>query len=388
MGEVFAGRYELIDPIASGGMGTVWRVVDRADGVVKAAKILRQSDAGMLLRFVREQSMRIDHSHVVAPQSWAGVDDRVLFTMPLVRGGSVADLMKTYGALSPRWIGPLLDQTLQALEAVHAAGIVHRDIKPGNLLLEPTGRATPHLRLTDFGIAVPADEPRLTTIASTIGTPGYMPPEAYYGADPDPSGDIYAVGMVAYEMLTGQRPPTTGPDAPPLPLDALRTGDAFHDAVVDVVAVATAYDPAARPTAAQLRAHPALGALLHIAPDPDDPIEVVDVYPDPPPMTTPPPPPPPGGTSDRYAAAGWGTAPTVHPPPPPPRRPSWPNASTEDQPAPTSMLPPGSAPPMPAAMPVPAPPAGATDRPGVVLPLLMLVLGLLGLVVSAWLLLG
>ena len=90
MGEVFAGRYELIDPIASGGMGTVWRVLDRTDGQVKAAKMLHQSDAAMLLRFVREQSLRIDHTHIVTPQSWAGVDDRVLFTMPLVAGGSVS----------------------------------------------------------------------------------------------------------------------------------------------------------------------------------------------------------------------------------------------------------------------------------------------------------
>ena len=101
MGEVFAGRYELLDPVATGGMGTIWRVLDRADGQVKAAKILRQSDAASLLRFVREQSMRIDHTHVVTPLSWAGVDDRVLFTMPLVRGGSVADLLHEHGALPP-----------------------------------------------------------------------------------------------------------------------------------------------------------------------------------------------------------------------------------------------------------------------------------------------
>lgn len=104
MGEVFAGRYELLDPIAAGGMGTVWRVHDRQDGQVKAAKILRQSDAATLLRFMREQSVRIDHSHVVTPLSWAGVDDRVLFTMPLMRGGSVSSLLRRYGALPPYWI--------------------------------------------------------------------------------------------------------------------------------------------------------------------------------------------------------------------------------------------------------------------------------------------
>lgn len=243
MGEVFAGRYELLDPIATGGMGTVWRVQDRQDGRLKAAKILRQSDAGSLLRFVREQSLRIDHTHVVTPDSWAGLDDRVLFTMPLMHGGSVTDLLaerRTRGTpgLPTRWVALLLDQTLQALEAVHSAGIVHRDLKPGNLLLEPTGGGVPHLRLTDFGIAVPLDEARMTRGAMTIGTPGYMPPEQWMGADPDPRSDLYAVGRVAYEMLTGTRP--VGEEGVSPDLDAARTGDPHHDALLDVVAIATA----------------------------------------------------------------------------------------------------------------------------------------------------
>ncbi|GAA4084850.1 serine/threonine-protein kinase [Nocardioides kongjuensis] len=302
MGEVFAGRYELLDPIAAGGMGTVWRVHDRTTGDVKAAKMLRQADAAMLLRFVREQSVRIDHTHVVTPQSWAGVDDRVLFTMPLVRGGSVSGLMKRNGGtLPPRWIAVLTDQTLQALEAVHLAGIVHRDIKPGNLLLEPTGRHRPHLRLTDFGIAVPSDEPRLTHVAMMIGTPGYMPPEQYRGADPDPSADIYALGVVVLEMLTGRRPAADG-EPGPIDVAALRTGSPEHDAVLEVVAAATAYDAAQRPSATELLAHPALRALVARWDDPAlaDRLEVVDEYPaapDPTPsratMAYPPPPPPP-----------------------------------------------------------------------------------------------
>src|SRR3546814_18450393 len=86
-----------------GGMGTVWCILDRSDNQVKAAKILRQSDAASLLRFVREQSMRIDHDHVVTPQSWAGMDERVLFTMPLMRGGSVSGLLQAPGRLPVRW---------------------------------------------------------------------------------------------------------------------------------------------------------------------------------------------------------------------------------------------------------------------------------------------
>ncbi|WP_205014097.1 serine/threonine-protein kinase [Nocardioides albidus] len=318
MGELFAGRYELLDPIAAGGMGTVWRVLDRTAGEVKAAKMLRQTDAAMLLRFVREQSVRIDHTHVVTPQSWAGVDDRVLFTMPLLRGGSVSGLMRRHGgSLPPRWVAVLTDQTLQALQAVHAAGIVHRDIKPGNLLLEPTGRDRPHLRLTDFGIAVPSDEPRLTHVAMVIGTPGYMPPEQYRGADPDPSADVYALGVVVLEMLTGRRPAADG-EPGPLDVTPLRTGSPEHDAVLEVVAAATAYDAARRPSAAELLAHPALRGLVARWDDPAlaDGIEVVDEYPTEPqprPERTPshptaPYPPP---------TAALGTVPPPPPPPPP-----------------------------------------------------------------------
>ena len=92
MGEVVAGRYELLDLIGEGGMGTIWVALDRkTDGLV-AAKVLRQSDAGTLLRFVREQSVRIHDPNVLTPLGWAGEDDRVLFTMPIIRGGSVATL--------------------------------------------------------------------------------------------------------------------------------------------------------------------------------------------------------------------------------------------------------------------------------------------------------
>ncbi|KAA1415491.1 serine/threonine protein kinase [Nocardioides humilatus] len=351
MGEVFAGRYELIDPIASGGMGTVWRVLDRADGEVKAAKMLRQSDAAMLLRFVREQSLRIDHTHIVAPQSWAGVDDRVLFTMPLVAGGSVSMLIRQYGALPPRWVGRLADQTLQALEAVHAAGIVHRDVKPGNLLLEPTGRGVPHLRLTDFGIAVPTSEARLTHIAMVIGTPGYMAPEQALGADPAPSADIYALGMVMVEMLTATKVPR---EPGLLDIDALRTGEPDYDAVLDLAAAASAHDPADRPTAAQLRTHPAMHRLLALPPDPADPITIGDVFPPLPAQD-----PSTGVRTVESPTTAYSPSPTpVTPPPPPP-------------------------PPPPATV---QHPIAAPARAGVLAPLLLLLAGVVGLVISGWLL--
>ena len=367
MGEVFAGRYELLDPIATGGMGTVWRVHDRTAGDVLAAKMLRQTDAAMLLRFVREQSVRIDHTHVVTPQSWAGVDDRVLFTMPLVRGGSVAGLMKRNGGTLPaRWIAVLADQTLQALEAVHAAGIVHRDIKPGNLLLEPTGRRQPHLRLTDFGIAVPSDEPRLTHVAMVIGTPGYMAPEQYAGADPHPSSDIYALGVVLLEMLAGQRPSSDGAP-PPIDLSRLRGTDPADDALLDVIALATSYDAADRPSAADLRAHPALQGLVARWDDPAlaDDLDVPDEYP---------------VAADEVPTA-MGTPSPVPPLPPTPAH------GTAAHPPPTPAL--GTLPPPAAATRVdyPTPQAHARGRTPVDA-LLLLGLGAVGLIVALVLLLG
>lgn len=251
MGELFAGRFELVAPLAEGGMGSVWVVRDHRDGHLYAGKLLRQSDSGSLLRFMREQATRISHEHVVTPLSWAGEDDRVLFTMPLVRGGSVATLIGDHGALPEPWVAELLDQVLQALEAVHASGIVHRDVKPANLLLHATGAGAPHLLLTDFGIAAHRHDPRLTSASQVIGTPGYMAPEQVDGGDPHPTQDLYAVGMVGLEMLTGTRPARSlGPAAVAPPAGPL----------TDLLLRAVSSDPRARPqSAGELRA--ALAAL-------------------------------------------------------------------------------------------------------------------------------
>jgi len=276
VGEIFGGRYELVEPIADGGMGSVWRVVDHRDGSTKAAKLLRQRDAASLLRFIREQATRIHHPHVVTPLGWVGEDDSVLFTMPLVRGGSVATLIGDFGALPEQWVAVLLEQTLAGLDAVHATGVVHRDVKPANLLLEPTGRERPHARLTDFGIAVAAGEPRLTRGMVALGTPGYLAPEQEQGADPDPRQDLYAVGITGLHMLTGAGPPHAPSDLPDTDL-------------VRVLLEAADPDPERRPsTAAALieRLRATVGA------EPWDPgeVEVLDQLDL---GTTPPPTPPP-----------------------------------------------------------------------------------------------
>jgi len=221
MGEMFAGRYELIDQIGEGGMGSVWRVNDHKSRRLVAAKLLRQSDAGSLLRFMREQGMRIEHNHVVTPLGWAGEDGRVIFTMPLIDGGSLSELVKENGALPYPLVAELMRQILDGLDACHSAGIVHRDIKPANILLEATGMGRPSAWITDFGIAVSVDAPRLTSNEMVLGTPGYMSPEQAKGHDPDPRQDLYSAGMMGLHMLTGIKPErasvsarTTCPRAP------------------------------------------------------------------------------------------------------------------------------------------------------------------------------
>ncbi|MEU9033680.1 serine/threonine-protein kinase [Streptomyces sp. NPDC048352] len=206
MGEVFAGRYELVDPIGRGGAGAVWRAWDQRRRRYVAAKVLLQSDAHTLLRFVREQALRIDHPHVLAPASWAADDDKVLFTMDLVAGGSLAHVIGDYGPLPPRFVSVLLDQLLSGLAAVHAEGVVHRDIKPANILMEATGTGRPHLRLSDFGISMRKGEPRLTETDFVVGTPGYFAPEQLMGAEPDFPADLFAVGLVALYLLWGRKP--------------------------------------------------------------------------------------------------------------------------------------------------------------------------------------
>lgn len=231
-----AGRYVLIDQIGAGGMGSVWRAWDQRREKFVAAKVLGSHHSDMLLRFVREQSVRVQHPHVVAPSGWAAEDDRVVFTMDLVRGGSLATLLREHGPLPASYVAVVLDQTLQALQAVHAAGVVHRDLKPANLLLEPTGTGRPHVRLGDFGVAALADDVRLTRFPGSVGTEGYMAPEQATGAAPDPRQDLYGLGMVGIQMLTGQ-PPRQQSGAPAGKLQPL-------------LAALTEPDPAMRPATA------------------------------------------------------------------------------------------------------------------------------------------
>ncbi|MEU3910550.1 serine/threonine-protein kinase [Streptomyces sp. NPDC029721] len=333
MGEVFAGRYELADPVGRGGAGAVWRAWDRRRGRYVAAKVLLRAEAPMLLRFVREQALRIDHPHVLAPASWAADDDKVLFTMDLVGGGSLTHVVADYGPLPPRFVCVLLDQLLSGLAAVHAEGVVHRDVKPANILLEATGKGRPHLRLSDFGISLRKGEPRLTDTDLVVGTPGYFAPEQLRGAEPDFPADLFAVGLVALYLLTGRKPdspallerfPAHGvPEAPegvPAPL-------------WDVIANLLHPDPRNRFRTAT-GARKALAEAAQLLPDPpadEEPVEVFDqLGPLPPgfgpegPLSTPvredpPQPAPAAPDTTGYHLAPPAPAATRRVPPPPPK---------------------------------------------------------------------
>lgn len=215
-----AGRYRLLDQVGSGGMGSVWRAHDLRTGQDVALKVLGRHSSTLLARFVREQAVRVRHPHVVAPHGWAAEDDLVVLAMELVTGGSVADLLHEHGPLDAGTCALLVEQLLLGLAAVHGAGLVHRDVKPANLLLEATGDDPPHLRLGDFGVAAPVADRRFTTVPGAIGTDGYMAPEQARGAPPEPTQDLYAVGRVALELLTGEPPARQGvvPSHPLRPL--------------------------------------------------------------------------------------------------------------------------------------------------------------------------
>ncbi|MER6525461.1 protein kinase [Streptomyces sp. NPDC001508] len=277
MGEVFAGRYELADPIGRGGVGAVWRAWDHRRRRYVAAKVLQQRDAHSLLRFVREQALRIDHPHVLAPASWAADDDKVLFTMDLVAGGSLVHLVGDYGPLPPSFVCTLLDQLLSGLAAVHEEGVVHRDIKPANILLEATGTGRPRLRLSDFGIAMRLGEPRLTETNLVVGTPGYLAPEQMLGAEPDFRADLFAVGLVALYLLEGAKP-----DAKALVQHFAEHGTpgapkGVPEPLWQVVSTLLQPDPEARFRTAT-GARKALASATELLPEPGLDDEVIEVF--------------------------------------------------------------------------------------------------------------
>ena len=203
MADVIVGRFALIDLIAKGGSGSVWRAWDSKTQELCAAKVLRQRDSADLMRFVREKGVSFDHPHLLTPYGWGAEDEHVVIAMPLVSGGTLESVVKTRGKLAEPAVVVILDQLLDGLSHVHAEGWIHRDVKPANIMFEPRGRQFPASRLADFGIAVHETDVRFTHVGMVNGTPGYMAPELFAMAEPAPSHDLYAAGVVALVALNG-----------------------------------------------------------------------------------------------------------------------------------------------------------------------------------------
>ncbi|MEU7838507.1 protein kinase [Nonomuraea sp. NPDC049129] len=206
-GTTLAGRYRLDTRIGAGGMGEVWRGEDIVLARTVAVKVLlpgRMDDPGFVARFQAEARAMatINHPGVVDVYDYGVSGDTVYLVMKFVDGEPLDKLLMRLGRIPPQPAMELIAQAASALQAVHQQGIVHRDVKPGNLLVQRDGT----LVLTDFGIARSDVASRLTDAGMVLGTAAYCAPEQAEGAPVTPAVDIYALGVVAYECLVGQRP--------------------------------------------------------------------------------------------------------------------------------------------------------------------------------------
>ncbi|PZU44891.1 MAG: serine/threonine protein kinase [Microbacterium sp.] len=206
-GVSFGGRYELDSRIAIGGMGEVWEATDHVIGRTVAIKILKDEymgDPGFLERFRAEarHAALVNHEGIASVFDYGEENGSAFLVMELVPGEALSTILEREGTLSTDKTLDIVAQTAAALQAAHAAGLVHRDIKPGNLLITPDGR----VKITDFGIARIADQVPLTATGQVMGTVQYLSPEQASGHPASPATDIYSLGIVAYECLAGKRP--------------------------------------------------------------------------------------------------------------------------------------------------------------------------------------
>lgn len=206
-GQLYGGRYKLITRIAIGGMGEVWQAHDEVILRDVAIKILKQEymgDPGFLERFRTEarHAAMVNHEGIANVYDYGEDGGSAYLVMELVPGDSLARILEVEKSLSDERVLDIIAQTARALYEAHEAGLVHRDVKPGNLLITPDG----HLKITDFGIARVADQVGLTATGQVMGTVQYLSPEQATGKPATPSTDIYSLGIVAYEALAGKRP--------------------------------------------------------------------------------------------------------------------------------------------------------------------------------------
>ncbi|MGW4644425.1 protein kinase domain-containing protein [Sphaerisporangium sp. NPDC004334] len=213
-----AGRYRLLEPIGRGGMGVVWRAHDELlDRPVAVKEVLyramsEEDRAAFNRRTIREARAagRLDHPSVVVVHDVIEEDGRPWIVMQLVRSRSLGEVLRSAGPLEPRTVADIGGQVLDALRAAHAAGVLHRDVKPENVLLTEGGRVV----LTDFGIATMPEETALTTTGGLSGTPAFIPPERLQGRPAVPESDLWSLGATLYAAVEGRPPFDRGAPVP------------------------------------------------------------------------------------------------------------------------------------------------------------------------------
>jgi eukaryotic-like serine/threonine-protein kinase len=212
-GSLLAGRYEITAPIAVGGMGEVWKARDQVLDRIVAAKVLKSEftgDPSFLARFRNEarHTAGLTHPNIASVYDYGetvddtGTQQLAFLVMEFVEGQPLVSILHDEGALPVDWTLHVISQSADGLSAAHKAGVVHRDIKPGNLMVRPDGV----VKLTDFGIAQARDATPLTRTGMVVGTAQYLSPEQAQGMEVNAASDVYSLGVVAYECLTGARP--------------------------------------------------------------------------------------------------------------------------------------------------------------------------------------
>ncbi|MFZ3452126.1 protein kinase domain-containing protein [Arthrobacter sp. 7Tela_A1] len=206
-GITLGGRFQLTDRIAIGGMGEVWKARDLVLGRIVAIKILKEEytgDPGFLNRFRAEarHTALLNHEGIANVFDYGEEEGSAYLVMELVPGQPLSTIIEREKVLSPDRTLSIIGQTATALAVAHRQGLVHRDVKPGNLLILPDGR----VKITDFGIARLADQVPLTATGQVMGTAQYLAPEQATGQQATGSSDIYALGVIGYELLAGTRP--------------------------------------------------------------------------------------------------------------------------------------------------------------------------------------
>jgi eukaryotic-like serine/threonine-protein kinase len=211
-----AGRYVLVERIASGGMGAVHRATDERLGRTVAVKLLREdlaSDPRFVERFRREARAvaALSHPNIAGVYDYGEEDDRYFIIMEFIEGRDLSHLMRTEGSFAQERAAYIAAETLDALQHAHSAGVVHRDIKPANIMIGSqrvpgSGESRERVKVTDFGIARAVGDATLTATGSVLGTAHYLSPEQASGEPVGPATDQYSTGVVLYEMLVGTVP--------------------------------------------------------------------------------------------------------------------------------------------------------------------------------------